>query len=176
MDSGKCQRVVLYGNPVLRTLARPIIEFNPALEQIVKDLLVTMIEKDGVGLAANQIGIPLAIFALNPRACNYDRPPLCIINPEIVATEGKVEDEEGCLSFPGIFEVVSRPEFVKIKGIDQTGKSMEMEATDILARAILHEIDHLRGVLFIDHISELRRRLLFSRLKHLEVKERSFCG
>lgn len=176
MDSGKCQRVVLYGNPVLRTFARPITEFNPALEKIVKDLLVTMIEKDGVGLAANQIGIPLAIFALNPRACDYDRPPLCIINPEIVATKGKVEDEEGCLSFPGIFEVVSRPEFVKIKGIDTTGKPLEMEATGILARAILHEIDHLRGVLFIDHISELRRRLLFSRLKHLEEKERSFCG
>ncbi|MGQ9678640.1 MAG: peptide deformylase [bacterium] len=175
MENGKFPRIVLYGNPVLRAVARQITEFNPSLEQLCKDLLLTMVKKDGVGLAANQIGIPLSIFALNPQACDIDRPALCIVNPEIVASEGKCEGEEGCLSFPGIFEIVSRPEFVRIKGLNVKGKSLEMEASGLMARAIFHEIDHLRGVLFIDHISELRRRLLLSRLKQLEEKERLFA-
>jgi len=174
-DYAKCRRVVLYGNPVLRTVAQPITEFNQHLEQLIQDLLITMIKKDGVGLAANQIGVPSAIFALNPQACNLDRPPLCIINPEIVATEGRVEEEEGCLSLPDIYEIVPRPEFVRIKGFTAEGRPLEMEGTGLLARALVHEIDHLRGILFIDHISELRRQLLVSRLKQLEEMERQFC-
>lgn len=175
-NRGKCRRIVLYGNPVLRTPAQPILELNQDIEHLIQDLLITMIKKDGVGLAANQIGIPLAVFALNPQACNLDRPPLCIINPEVVITEGKVEEEEGCLSLPDIYEIVSRPEFVRIKGLTVEGKPLHMEGTGLLARALVHEIDHLRGILFIDHISELRRKLLAPRLKQLEEMEHQICG
>ncbi len=174
-EKGRCRRIVLYGNPILRQPANPIEKITPELFRLFNDLIKTMIEKDGVGLAANQIGVPLAVFALNPQAGNVDQPPLCIINPQVVQTEGTIEAEEGCLSLPDIYEIVRRPEMVHIKGIDPEGKPMEMEATGLLARAILHEIDHLHGILFIDHISELRRKLLAQRLRELEELERRAC-
>lgn len=174
--TGRCRRIVLYGNPVLRTVARRINEITPEIKQLLDDLLVTMIKNDGVGLAANQIGVPLMVFALNPRSCDIDRPPLCIINPEITATEGEVETEEGCLSLPDIYEVVSRPKLVRLKGVDCAGNPLEMETTGLLARAVAHEIDHLHGTLLIDHISELRRKLLATRLKELEEMERRACA
>jgi peptide deformylase len=171
MEEGNCRRVVLYGNPVLRTVAQRIDRITPEIIQLMLDLQTTMIKRDGVGLAANQIGTPLAVFALNPQGVNVDRPATCIINPEIIAAEGQVEAEEGCLSFPDIFEVLSRPEMVVIKGIDPQGKEIQLQANGILARAIIHEIEHLQGILFIDHLSELRRRLLQPRLKELAEQE-----
>ncbi len=156
-------------------VAAPVKEINSQVIQIVNDLQVTLMEKDGIGLAANQIGEPIAIFAINPPACNIDRPPTCIINPEIVSKEGQIENEEGCLSFPDIYEVISRPQFVRITGINPEGKTIQLDATGLLARAIIHEIDHLQGVLFIDHLSELRLKLLAQRLKAIEEMEHRFC-
>lgn len=174
--AGICRRIVLYGNPVLRTVARQIDKITPEIRQLIADLQVTMLRKDGVGLAANQIGIPIAVFALNPQGADVDRPPASIINPQIIATEGQIEREEGCLSFPDIFEVVSRPEMVIVKGIDAAGQTIQIEATGLLARAIIHEYEHLQGVLFIDHLSEVRRKLLASRLNELKEEEQKACG
>ncbi len=175
-EFGNCRRIVLYGNPVLRTIARQIHSVTPEIAQLLTDLQATMMRKDGVGLAANQIGVPLTVFSLNPQAADCDRPPTCIINPQIIATEGEIENEEGCLSFPDIFEVVKRPEMVIVKGIDASGKELTLQATGILARAIIHEYEHLQGILFIDHLSELRRKLLESRLKELIEEEQKACG
>lgn len=173
---GRLRQIVLYGNPILRSSAQAVEKITPELVQIIADLLTTMIKKDGVGLAANQIGEKVAVIAINPQSCDVDLPPTCIINPKVLATEGVIEAEEGCLSFPDIYEVVARPEMVKIKGVNPEGKEMEVAATKLLARALIHEIEHLQGILFIDHLSELRRRLLVPRLKELEEMEKRGCG
>ncbi|MEO0069263.1 MAG: peptide deformylase [candidate division WOR-3 bacterium] len=172
---GQVRRIVLYGNPILRFPAQQVEKITPELLQIMADLLTTMKKKDGVGLAANQIGERVAVIAINPQSCDLDSPPTCIINPKVLITEGVIEAEEGCLSFPDIYEIVPRPEMVKVQGISPEGKELSIEATKLLARALLHEIEHLQGVLFIDHLSELRRRLLASRLKEIEAREKGEC-
>lgn len=174
--AGICRRIVLYGNPILRTVARQIDKITPEIRQLIADLQATMLRKDGVGLAANQIGVPVAIFALNPQGADIDRPPAGIINPQIIATEGQIEREEGCLSFPDVFEVITRPEMVIVKGIDAAGKIIQIEASGLLARAIIHEYEHLQGILFIDHLSDVRRKLLESRLNEIKEEEQKACG
>ncbi|MEO0086437.1 MAG: peptide deformylase, partial [candidate division WOR-3 bacterium] len=118
----------------------------------------------------------VSVFALSPRGADQDREPYCVVNPVVVATEGRVEAEEGCLSLPGVYDYLSRPEFVRITGLDETGREMTLEVHGLLARAVLHEVDHLHGVLFIDHLSETRRRMLGTRLKELEAQEAAACG
>jgi len=166
------RRVVLYGHRALRTKSRLIEELTPELVQFLKDLKMSMITQDGLGLAANQLAEPVAAFAINPSAADIDQEPYCIINPEVVATEGLVEAEEGCLSLPGLFDFLPRPEFVRVAGLDEELRPITVEGTRLLARALMHEIDHLNGVLFIDHLSESRRRMIGTKLKELEEKER----
>lgn len=169
--AGVNRRVVLYGNKALRTKSGLVKELTPELVQFLEDLKVSMLAQDGLGLAANQIAQTVAVFAVNPRAADIDREPYCIINPMVVASEGRVEAEEGCLSLPGLFDFLPRPEFVRISGLDEDLQPITVEGTNLLARALLHEIDHLNGVLFIDHLSDSRRRMLGTRLKELEAKE-----
>jgi peptide deformylase len=166
------RRVVLYGHRALRTKSRLIEELTPELVQFLEDLKMTMLTQDGLGLAANQIGETVAAFVINPRAADVDHEPYCIINPQVVGTEGLVEAEEGCLSLPGLFDFLPRPEFVRVSGLDEELRPITVEGTRLLARALLHEVDHLNGVLFIDHLSESRRRMLSTKLKELEEKER----
>ncbi|MGB9741653.1 MAG: peptide deformylase [candidate division WOR-3 bacterium] len=175
-DIGRARRIVLYGNPILRTAAARIREITPEVLQLAADLKATLAVSEGIGLAANQIGTAWSAFVLVPREADVDLPLTFIINPEIVATEGTVEDEEGCLSIPGIFEVVNRPEMVIIRGIDLTGREIRLETAGLLARAVMHEYEHLQGKLFIDHLSELRRQLLRPRLMEIEQREKQQCG
>lgn len=134
-----------------------------------------MLAQDGLGLAANQIGEDVAAIAVNPRTAEVDIDPCCLVNPELVSGDGLVEAEEGCLSFPAIYEVVARPERVKVRALDESGNPLELEATGLLARALVHEIDHVNGILFVDHISPVRRRMLAGRLRELEERERREC-
>jgi peptide deformylase len=164
--------VVLYGHRALRTKSRLIEELTPDLIQFMEDLKMSMLTQDGLGLAANQVAETVAVFAINPRAVDVDLEPYCIINPEVVATEGLVEAEEGCLSLPGLFDFLPRPEFARVAGLDEELRPITVEGTRLLARALLHEIEHLNGVLFIDHLSESRRRMISTKLKELEEKER----
>lgn len=173
--AGRNRRVVLYGHPALRTKSRLIAEPTPELAQFLADLKVSMLTQDGLGLAANQIAEAVAAFAINPRAADIDREPYCVLNPQVAATEGSIEAEEGCLSLPGLFDFLPRPEFVRITGIDEEGRPITVEGTRLLARAMLHEIDHLNGVLFIDHLGESRRRMFSTRLKELEKQESAQC-
>jgi peptide deformylase len=163
--------VVLYGHPALRTKSRLIAELTPELVQFIEDLKVSMLTQDGLGLAANQVGEPVAAFAINPRSADVDREPYCVSNPRVAATEGLIEAEEGCLSLPGLFDFLPRPEFVRITGLDEDGRQISVEGTGLLARAMMHEIDHLDGVLFIDRLSESRRRMFNTRLKELAARE-----
>ena len=169
--TGRNRRVVLYGHPVLRTKSRLIAELTPELIQFLEDLKVSMLTQDGLGLAANQVAEPSAVFAINPRAADIDREPYCVLNPQVAATEGLIEAEEGCLSLPGLFDFLPRPEFVRVTGMDEDGRPITVEGTRLLARAMLHEIDHLDGILFIDRLSESRRRMFNTRLRELEACE-----
>jgi len=168
---GQNRRVVVYGHPVLRTKSRLITELTPEIVQLLEDLKVSMLTQDGLGLAANQVAEPVAVFAINPRSADIDQEPYCILNPQIAATEGSIEAEEGCLSLPALYDFLPRPEFVRITGLDEELKPITVEGTRLLARALLHEIDHLNGVLFIDRLSESRRKMLSTKLKELEAKE-----
>ncbi|MFO7651192.1 MAG: peptide deformylase [bacterium] len=174
--AGKNRRVVLYGNPALRTKARRVERIDAETRRFFEDLKTTMVEQDGVGLAANQVGEPVAIIAVNPRGDDERPRPICVVNPEIVEREGEVEHEEGCLSLPGLFDVVLRPARVVVRGLDESGKPARYEATGLLARAFCHEIDHINGVLFIDHIGPTRRRMLAAKLAELQQREKAECG
>jgi peptide deformylase len=165
------RRVVLYGHRALRTKSRLIEKLTPELVQLLEDLKTTMLTQDGLGLAANQIGEAVAAFVVNPRAADVDMEPYCIINPELTATEGLIEAEEGCLSLPGLYEILPRPEFVRVAGLDEKLRPVAIEGSRLLGRALLHETEHLNGVLFIDHLSETRRRMLSTKLKEMEEKE-----
>jgi peptide deformylase len=173
--AGTNRRVVLYGHHALRTKSRLIERLTPELVQFLEDLKTSMLTQDGLGLAANQLAETVAAFAINPGGADIDREPYCVINPQIVATEGAIEAEEGCLSLPGLFDFLPRPEFVRISGLNEELEPVTVEGTKLLARAMLHELDHLHGVLFIDHLSETRRRFLGTKLKELEAKEKEQC-
>jgi len=174
--AGRNRRVVLYGHPALRTKSRLIEKLTPELVQFLEDLKTSMLTQDGLGLAANQLAETIAAFAINPRGEDVDGEPYCIINPQVAATEGMVEAEEGCLSLPGLFDFLPRPEFVRVTGLDEKLQPITVEGTRLLARALLHEIDHLNGVLFIDHLSDTRRRLFGTKLKELEAQEKKQCA
>ncbi len=149
-----------YPDPELRRKAEEVVDFGPALRTLVADLWETMELNDGVGLAAPQVGIPLRVTVVAWKEARYT-----LINPEILQTSGAVTDEEGCLSFPGIFEKVTRPERLKVRYRDETGEPREVEVEGFLARAFAHEIDHLNGRLLIDHLSSLKREFVRKRLK-----------
>lgn len=156
-------RIREYPDPVLRGRAERVREFGDSLMKLVNDMWETMKEYDGVGLAAPQIGIALQIAVVGWR----DR-RIVLVNPEVVEHEGEEFQEEGCLSAPGIYEKVGRPEKVVVDAQDVKGNPFRLEETGFLARAIQHEIDHLQGKLFIDRLSPLKRRFLKRKLNKRE--------
>ena len=173
---GRTRRVVLFGHPVLRQNANQVDELNDEVRRLIADLKASMLEYDGLGLAANQVAVPLSVFAVDPRGADQDGKPYCVVNPRVVATEGCQEREEGCLSIPGVYDVVTRPELVRLAGIDEEGRPVEIQATGLLARAFMHETDHLSGKLFIDHLSPTRRSMLATRLDDIKAREAAACG
>lgn len=178
LPRGRNRRIVLYGNPVLRHPALPVTALDADVRRLLADLETTMLEQDGLGLAANQIGSAVSVFAVNPRGADLDGPPYCLLNPRLTGSEGQIEREEGCLSLPGIYDVIGRPEAIRVAGIDSAGRPVNVEARGLLARTMCHEIDHLNGVLFIDHLGQVRRDMLTARLKEIEEQEaaEAECG
>ncbi len=165
---GKNRKVRLYGDPILREKTKPVKKVDDAIKKIIADLKTTMLCQDGLGLAANQIGESLAIFVFNPKGLGVEQDPVAVLNPEIVSKEGKEEREEACLSFPGIVEVILRPSKVVVKGFNEQGKEIEITGSGLLARVLQHEIDHLNGIFFIDHLSATRRKMLKQQLDEIE--------
>jgi peptide deformylase len=161
--------IVKFGDPVLEREAAEVQEFGtPELEQFVEDMFQSMYAAKGVGLAAPQIGIPKKISVID--VSNGQRPEdkLVLINPKIVHIEGKQEGEEGCLSIPGFREQVRRAKRVTLRAQNRKGEEFEMTGEDLLARAFLHETDHLYGKLYITHISALKRDLMKRKIKKLQ--------
>lgn len=161
--------IVIYGDPVLREKAEPVKELDRETKNLVADMIAILQEANGLGLAAPQVGVSKRIFIADLSALDLAESIRVFINPEILEKSGEVVLEEGCLSFPGIYQKISRPEMVKVRATDQEGNLFEMEASGMMARAILHEYDHLEGKLFIDYLSSVSRALIKGKLKKLSA-------
>lgn len=159
--------IVIYGEPVLREKAKPVEKFDQEVKDLVADMIATLKDANGLGLAAPQVGVSKRIFITDLSSLELTESMRVFINPEIIDTSGEVILEEGCLSFPGLYQKITRPEEIKIKALDVEGHEFELNVSGMLARAILHEYDHLEGVLFIDHLSSLSRALIKGKLKKL---------
>ena len=154
------RRVRYYGDPVLKTRAREITEFDASLADLAADMRETMKAYNGVGLAANQIGVLQRILVVDVPMPDAPRAVYTLVNPVIDFRQGSEKGEEGCLSIPGVWEDVVRAEKIHVRAQDETGKKIEIDAEGYLARAIQHEVDHLDGVLFVDRLSLLKRQFL----------------
>jgi peptide deformylase len=162
-----------YPDPVLRTKTAPVTNIDGSLDGLIKDMVETMHAAPGVGLAANQVGVSLqlAVIDLSSRDNEEQRHPLLvIINPEILSMEGTVVEEEGCLSIPDYGEKVKRAAKVRVRAQDRTGKTFELEAEGLLAKALQHEIDHLNGMLFVDRLSTLKKGIFKRRFRKMTEK------
>ena len=160
--------IVKFPDPILQRPAEPVTEFNDDLRRLVDDMFESMYVAHGIGLAAPQIGIPKRITVLDLSFQKNPEEKIALINPEVITKEGKVFEEEGCLSLPDIREKVSRAARVRIRAQDLKGNWFEKEADELLARAFQHEIDHLDGVLFIFRISALKRDFVLRKIRKLQ--------
>ena len=163
----KIYKIVKYGDPILEKPTAPITKFDAELEQLVEDMFASMYAAQGVGLAAPQIGLGLRLAVVDVTVGKNPEAKIVLANPEIIHAEGEKREEEGCLSIPGFRGYVVRPQFVTVKAQDGKGESFERRGEDLLARAFCHEIDHLNGVLFIQHLSMLKRDLIKRKIKKL---------
>ena len=161
-------RVRIYGDPILRQRAQHIENIDEALRRLASDMFTTMQETQGVGLAAPQIGKSIALAVIDPRPLEKEAKPFVVINPRITEQQGELSFEEGCLSIPEIRQDVIRPEFIVVEGLDLEGNPICIETGGIIARILQHEIDHLNGKLFIDHLGTVQRQMIESQLKEIE--------
>ncbi len=160
--------IVKYPEPVLQQPGEPVTEFNDELRQFVADLFETMYTAQGIGLAAPQVAVSKRVTVIDLSAGKDPAQKMVLINPEIIHREGKLYEEEGCLSFPEIREKVVRAAKVKIRAQDENGKWFEAEGEELLSRCMQHEIDHLDGVLFIFRISGLKRDLALRKIRKMQ--------
>ena len=163
--------VRIFGDPVLRQKAKPVVEFDDALREFIADMRETMKAYEGVGLAANQVGVASRVLVVDVPLDDGERAQLALVNPMITQRAGSETGEEGCLSIPGVYEDVARATTLTIQGQDEHGAPVEYEAAGFLARALQHEVDHLDGVLFIDRLSPLKRQFLRKALDALSRGE-----
>jgi peptide deformylase len=160
--------IVKYGDPVLETASKPIETFDDELQKLVVDMFESMYAANGVGLAAPQIGIGRRLAVIDVSNGKNPEAKIVCINPEVIHAEGEQREEEGCLSIPGFRGHVLRPQFVTVRARDASGKEFEMRGEGLLARAFCHEIDHLNGILFITHLSLLKRDMIKRKIRKLK--------
>ncbi len=164
--------VRLYGDPVLRRRADPVMGVTSEIEELLDDMIETMYDSVGIGLAASQVGIGLRILVLDEgrgTPCTY-------LNPAIIERGGEIVGEEGCLSLPGIFADVARAQWVVVEAQDRSGAPARQRASGLLARVFQHEIDHLDGILFIDHVDKVTRDRIKRRIKREGFPEDTVRG
>jgi len=177
------RKIVTFGDPVLRARCAPVSEITPEIRELVVDMLETMVEAEGVGLAAPQVGVPLQLGVIDvshdPECVTYLRingedtsldacMPLVFVNPRLAFGSAKVTDTEGCLSFPDVRADITRPEEITATLVTLEGRTLVIETDGLLARALQHETDHLNGVLFIDRMSSAAKTSLRGKLKRLQ--------
>ena len=161
------RKIELYGSPVLRERCATVAEITPDIQTLMDDMVETMRHARGAGLAAPQVGVPVRVMIVDLGAHAEKEHLVFFVNPEFVSKAGEMTGEEGCLSIPLIYEKLKRPAKVRISALDGKGKSFEIEGEEFLSKAICHEMDHLDGVLFIDHLSTLRRDMAKRKIKKL---------
>ena len=157
--------ILTYGNPILRKPTRPVVGFDEELDRLIDDMVETMYAAPGVGLAANQVGSTHRLFVANPSEEHDPSKLLVVINPELTESDGEQVTAEGCLSIPEFHEEVRRARRVLLRGLDRTGRPIEIEGQDLLARIFQHEVDHLNGILYVDRLSPAKRDILVRKLK-----------
>lgn len=161
--------ILVWPHPTLKEKAKPVEVVDDEVRTLIKDMFESMYAADGVGLAAPQIGVLKRVIVLDTRPRQPDSEPLAMVNPEIVELEGKITYKEGCLSVPGEAEDVDRAAVATVRYLDEQGQTRTRTVDGLLAVAVQHETDHLEGVMFVDHISSLKRELIRKRMKKLQA-------
>jgi peptide deformylase len=164
----KIYPIVKYGDPILEKPTATIKKFDAALEELAEDMFASMYAASGVGLAAPQVGLSMRLTVVDVTGGKNPEAKIVLVNPEIIHAEGEVREEEGCLSIPGFRGYVMRPQFVTVRAQNAKGEPFEIRGENLLARAFCHEIDHLNGILFIQHLSMLKRDLIKRKIKKLK--------
>ena len=162
------RKIVTVGDPILTKVCRPVTKFDQKLAILIEDMIETMHAEPGVGLAANQVGDGRSVVVIDLTAGDEPGQVKVLINPKILETSGSQTGDEGCLSFPGIYETVTRPFRVRYSAYDLDMQPYEEVAEEFGARAVLHECDHLQGTTFIDKMSPLKRRLVLRKIKRMQ--------
>ena len=155
--------ILHFPDPRLRNVAQPVETVDDGIRQLLDNMLETMYEAPGIGLAATQVNVDKRVVVID--VSEEKDQPLCLVNPEIVELGGVEEMEEGCLSVPGIYEMVQRADHIRVQALDRSGQPFEMQADGLLAVCIQHEVDHLDGKLFVDYLSQLKRTRIRSKLE-----------
>ncbi len=166
-DAMAVLEILQFPHPALRQKAQPVAEIDDRIRRLAADMIETMVRAPGVGLAANQVGVPVRVVVVDLSAGEDPDARLVLVNPEIVCGEGSICMEEGCLSVPDLRENVTRCSRVVVRGLDLDGRPVEVEGEELLAVALQHELDHLDGILFIDHLSQLKRSRYVAKRKKL---------
>jgi peptide deformylase len=171
--AGNPRKVVVVGDPVLHKVSEQVTSFDDSLATLIDDMFATMHVAAGVGLAAPQVGVDLAVFVYDCPDADGNQHVGHMVNPEIVSTSGPDDDgEEGCLSVPGPYHELARPSVATVRGVDKTGAPLEVTGTGFFARCLLHEAEHLRGILYIDHLPRNRRRRVLREMAPFEWNAR----
>jgi peptide deformylase len=161
--------ILKYPDPRLRTVAKPVAEVTDEIRQLIEDMLETMYAAPGIGLAATQVDFHERLLIID--ITEDKTQPLCFINPEILEMSGSMENDEGCLSVPEVYESIERAEHIRVKAQDKNGQEFELEAEGLLAVCIQHEMDHLEGKLFVDYLSQLKRSWLKKKLSKARKRD-----
>ncbi len=164
----KIYPIVKYGDPILEKPTPLLTKFDAELEKLTEDMFASMYAAQGVGLAAPQVGLGLRLTVVDVTTGKNPEAKIVLANPEIIHAEGEVREEEGCLSVPGFRGYVMRPQFVTVRAQNAKGETFEIRGENLLARAFCHEIDHLNGILFLQHLSMLKRDLIRRKIKKLK--------
>ena len=157
--------ILHYPDKRLRTVAKPVETVDESTRELVKNMFETMYDAPGIGLAATQINHHQRIIVIDTTEDKSN--PICLINPEIIEKDGEIDWEEGCLSVPNYYDCVKRANHIKVRALNEQGEAFELEADELLGVCIQHEIDHLDGILFVDHLSKLKQRRLKEKAKKL---------
>ena len=165
------REILIWPDPILKQKARPVAKVDDKVRALVKDMFETMYAAEGVGLAAPQVGVLQRVIVLDTSPSQEGAKPLAMINPEIIGMEGETTYEEGCLSIPGESEEVDRAARVTVKYLDVDGQEQSLACDALLAIAVQHEVDHLDGIVYVDHVSTLKRELIRKRMKRLKSEK-----
>lgn len=155
--------ILHFPDPRLRNKAKPVAQVDESIRRLIDDMLETMYQAPGIGLAATQVNVAKRVVVID--LSEDKNQPLCLVNPEILEKDGEEQMEEGCLSVPGVYELVKRANQIRFRALDREGRPFEMEAEGLLAVCIQHELDHLEGKLFVDYLSSLKRQRIRKKLE-----------